>query len=90
MGRSKISEGGRRKVFEKYNYQCNDCSAPGTLEIHHIKPVIKGGSNKVNNLILVCMVCHVLRHGGKPKRLIENPYWVSARKKKDRLVWGIR
>lgn len=37
----------------------------GGLEIHHIIPVIKGGLNKLKNLILLCPDCHKKRHGKK-------------------------
>ena len=28
------------------------------FEIHHIKPILKGGTNKENNLTLLCYKCH--------------------------------
>ena len=33
-----------------------------THEIHHIIPVISGGSNGIENLILLCIPCHLERH----------------------------
>ncbi len=34
----------------------------GTHEIHHIIPVIKGGKTTEDNLILLCIPCHLARH----------------------------
>ena len=33
-------------------------------EMHHIVPVAEGGSNKADNLILLCPNCHKLAHAG--------------------------
>ena len=38
---------------------------PYDVEIHHIKPVSKGGSNNLENLILVSSKTHYLIHHGK-------------------------
>lgn len=37
----------------------------GGLEIHHIVSVSLGGTNKTENLILLCKECHKIRHGKK-------------------------
>jgi 5-methylcytosine-specific restriction endonuclease McrA len=86
MARTNLSKSKKIEVFKKYDYKCNDCSAPGLLEIHHILPICEGGTNDINNLVLVCMVCHVIRHGGTPKKLITDSYWISARRAKGRYI----
>jgi 5-methylcytosine-specific restriction endonuclease McrA len=30
--------------------------------IHHIRPMIRGGSNQLENLIFICVECHALVH----------------------------
>lgn len=37
---------------------CELCGNNRNLEIHHIIPVVCGGSDDINNLIVVCGVCH--------------------------------
>lgn len=38
-------------------------------EVHHIKPVSKGGENKYTNMILLCPNCHRLAHLGVIKSM---------------------
>ena len=40
----------------------------GGMEIHHIIPVVLGGTNNHRNLILLCPECHKRRHGKKDKK----------------------
>lgn len=48
-----------RLKFERANRQCEFCENQSDhLEIHHIKPRAKGGSNKLRNLIALCPECH--------------------------------
>lgn len=50
----------------KKGYKCEDCGleTPGGvgLDIHHIIPIFKGGGNNVDNLRLLCAVCHRKTH----------------------------
>ncbi len=53
----------RRQVLKRDHYTCQGCgiSEKGcyrSLDVHHIVPVSKGGSNKLDNLITVCPKCH--------------------------------
>ncbi|MEQ9487443.1 MAG: RNA-guided endonuclease IscB, partial [Alphaproteobacteria bacterium] len=49
----------REFLLEKWHRTCAYCSARGTkLEIEHIKPRSKGGSNRVSNLCLACTPCN--------------------------------
>jgi 5-methylcytosine-specific restriction endonuclease McrA len=34
----------------------------GTHEIHHVIPLLKGGTSDDSNLILLCIDCHKTRH----------------------------
>lgn len=59
--RIKLSESVKAEVYEKCNNQCtfvddegNRCTSRWQLEIDHIKPLAKGGSNEVENLRLLC------------------------------------
>lgn len=71
----------RNKVLERDNFQCvrckNNCKncqrdlrekGKIKLNVHHIIPVIRGGSNDVKNLVTVCQFCNRVldskRHSG--------------------------
>ena len=74
--RSTIAPSTRLAVLERDRYHCQ---APGCrhvhhLEIHHIVPRSRGGSNQQDNLITLCSGCHRIWHekGGPP------PGWIIA------------
>lgn len=49
------------KIFE--DIPCEICSwNKTTRDIHHIKEVVNGGTNELNNLISVCPNCHRMIH----------------------------
>ena len=49
----------REYLLEKYNRTCQYCSAKDIpLEVEHIVPKSKGGSNRVSNLTLSCRKCN--------------------------------
>lgn len=49
----------REYLLEKWKRQCAYCSAKDTpLEVEHIMPRSKGGSNRVSNLTLACVPCN--------------------------------
>jgi hypothetical protein len=46
-------------ILKRDNYTCGYCGATGVeLEIDHIKPVSKGGTNEQTNLITACKKCN--------------------------------
>lgn len=48
----------KKQVFEKYGEKCAKCGSLNRLEVHHIKPVCKGGTDDLHNLIPLCRSCH--------------------------------
>ncbi len=49
----------REYLLEKFNRTCAYCGAKDTpLEIEHITPKARGGSNRVSNLTLACHTCN--------------------------------
>lgn len=49
----------REFLLEKWNRTCAYCGVKDTrLEIEHIQPLSKGGSNRVSNLCLACVPCN--------------------------------
>lgn len=55
----------KNQVIKRDGEQCSKCGSRGHLHLHHIKPLSKGGSNKIENLILLCENCHSKEHGGR-------------------------
>lgn len=62
----------RVKVFERDNYTCQMCGKTVKdgvkLEVDHIKPVSKGGSDDMSNLLTLCFDCN----RGKSDKDLEN------------------
>jgi hypothetical protein len=49
----------RSDIFLRDNHTCTYCGVRGgTLEVDHIKPVSKGGTNDYENLTTACMPCN--------------------------------
>lgn len=58
-----ISPEMREKVRVRYTYCCAYCSVSeidigGLLEIEHFRPVSKGGTDSLDNLVYACTICN--------------------------------
>jgi hypothetical protein len=56
----------REAIHERDRGQCVNCSASGPdviLDVHHIVPRGRGGSDRLSNLALLCRQCHDAAHG---------------------------
>ena len=57
----------RIRVMKRDRFQCTYCGTPGTdaeLEIDHIIPVSRGGSNHMSNLTTACRACNQTKSNG--------------------------
>ena len=54
----------RHTILSRDNYECqeSDGLCYGPLQIHHVIPLSKGGSNDPSNLITICRYHHSLKH----------------------------
>ena len=52
--------------------KCESCgySHVEILQVHHIIPKSKGGTNELDNIKLMCPNCHYLRHYGRIDQLV--------------------
>lgn len=49
----------RELILERDEYKCKNCGRDSSnLEVHHVVPLEKGGSNSIDNLITLCKDCH--------------------------------
>jgi 5-methylcytosine-specific restriction endonuclease McrA len=61
-------------VLEKFNRQCMYCDAQDTpLEVEHIVPKSRGGSNRISNLGLACRPCNQKKGSKDLKDFVQNP-----------------
>lgn len=65
--RTRLDPDLRKAVLSKYQDTCQCCGVNGpayqdVLDVHHITQVYHGGSDSIDNLIPVCLVCHKLIH----------------------------
>lgn len=61
-----ISKETRKAIYRREGYECAVCGSTRQLEIHHMIKRSRGGSNKPENLICLCHICHSLIHGDRP------------------------
>ncbi|GIV98814.1 HNH endonuclease [Roseiflexus sp.] len=64
MTREIVSESLKQQIFELYGSRCYACgfSIHTILRVHHRIPVSLGGTDEIENLVLVCPNCHTLIH----------------------------
>lgn len=71
--RNPIPPAFRHEVLKAANYKCQECGIPKEqrpLEIDHIVPIARGGSDELSNLQALCVVCNRAKqnrswHAGK-------------------------
>ena len=81
--RKALSKKTRFEVFKRDHFTCQYCGrmAPDViLEVDHIKPVAKGGDNKILNLITSCRDCN---RGKSDKRLSDD---IAIKKVQEQLL----
>lgn len=52
----------RGLVFDRDDDRCTRCGRRGPLEVHHLVPVVEGGSMALDNLTVLCEHCHHAAH----------------------------
>lgn len=61
---SSLSEVDENKLMNAVWYRCENpyCNYTQFLDVHHIVSEVEGGSNKLDNLMVLCAVCHAAVH----------------------------
>lgn len=66
----------RTELKLKLGSACSNCGRIENIEYHHIVPLINGGTNKLSNIVPLCVECHEKSHdkegfksrgGGRPR-----------------------
>lgn len=55
----------RKMVYRRDGYRCALCDSTMGLQIHHYVHRSHGGTNRPENLICLCWMCHAEAHGTK-------------------------
>ena len=53
-----IKKAVRKQVWDRAKGNCEECGAGHSLEIHHMIPRSRDGTNDISNLQLLCEKCH--------------------------------
>lgn len=63
-----------------FGNRCVDCGSTTSLEVDHIKPLSKGGSNLPSNFCPRCKICNLDKHAywhGPQAEIKRRDYWLS-------------
>lgn len=60
---AKISKEKRKEIYRRDGFRCALCDSGRYLQIHHVVPRSRGGSDSEYNLITLCSTCHAQCHG---------------------------
>ena len=67
-----LRESFRKKLKEKLGTKCCNCGSSEYIEYHHIVPIVYGGTNKLTNIVPICVSCHYKAHNKTNAEGIEN------------------
>lgn len=71
----------REEIFSRDGRQCANCGAEENLEVHHVVPLSRGGTNKRTNLLTICNRCHNQTHNKRTRDREtepEDPRWLPT------------
>ena len=63
MTKNSISNAMRQMIYRRDGWRCALCDCSRYLQIHHVTPRSRGGSDTEYNLITLCATCHACAHG---------------------------
>lgn len=66
-----LTNADRKAIYRRDGYRCALCDSTRFLQIHHVVPRGKGGTNSPHNLICLCSDCHALAHGTKLRDFVD-------------------
>ena len=66
MAKYNPSTSQRNRILQRDNHACRVCGCQDSLELDHVKPESKNGSNRDSNLQVLCGVCNRLKSDLQP------------------------
>lgn len=72
-----------KKVMEEKLKVCGNCGSKDRVEIHHIVPISKGGTNNEGNLVYLCNKCHHLAHSEYEENSVNLPKRIYLKAKEE-------
>lgn len=73
----------RSQILLRDGFRCQECGYYKHLEVHHIVPRSKGGTDDPKNLITLCQRCHGKKHGFKNRENRRAKHARRNRRKKE-------
>ena len=73
----------RSQILLRDGFRCQECGYYKHLEVHHIIPRSKGGSDDPENLVTLCQRCHGKKHGFKNRENHRERHARRNRRKKE-------
>lgn len=91
----KLSPETKFKVWERDNYICQYCQKDGLasfdnwmlLEVDHMKPQDKGGTDEEKNLVTCCRVCNMLKGSADCNSIQEAKERIAERKAEEQIKY---
>lgn len=83
--RSKEFQQNKRKILKEQKY-CEKCGRAIGLEVHHKTPLIQGGTDDLENLQVLCDICHGDIHKYSKSELTKIGIEKSRHKKTEPLI----
>lgn len=68
----------RKEVISRDNYRCVKCFRAKSLAVHHVIPLVDGGTDELNNLIALCRACHAEWHALEIVSLLSFDLWLKT------------
>lgn len=56
-----ISVKERRKIYRRDNFQCVYCDSTYMLQLDHVRPRSRGGTDDASNLVTACRTCNLAK-----------------------------
>lgn len=56
----------RRAALDAAGWRCERCGRSGRLQVHHRKPLYRGGRHELDNCVVLCGRCHLAEHRRQP------------------------
>jgi 5-methylcytosine-specific restriction endonuclease McrA len=71
--RKPLKQKQRTKIFERDGYKCVWCGSQKNLQVDHIEPLLKGGTDEDANLRTLCGSCNIKKGGKYDHELTAQP-----------------